>query len=509
MCLQRVRPSFLDCADMSTNLSGRNEGEGLVCPAMKSDMTNAASISPASHNQQVEHQSPMPVPAGELFAWHTRPGAVRRLMPPWDPAEIVEEASAIENGSRTTFRVKIGPFTKRWIAEHEAVEPPHRFSDRMVEGPFAAWRHTHEAVPRGPAASTLVDRITYRPPLGVLGRLLGGGLIRRKLERLFRYRHALTAGDLAMHQRIGAPPMRILVTGASGFVGTPLQAFLQTGGHHVECLRRPYSEGEASGPQWDPAAGILDPHVLEGYDAVIHLAGANIAGGRWTRKRKQLILDSRVDGTRLLASTLAAMRAPPPVLITASAIGFYGDRGSAVVDEAAAKGDGFLADVCEAWEAATYPAVQAGIRVAHMRFGIILSPEGGALGKMLLPFKLGVGGRLGSGRQVMSWVHMDDVLGAILHAVQNEGISGPVNVVAPDPVDNRTFTKALGKALGRWTVLPVPAFALRLLLGQMADEMLLSGADVKPSRLLDTGYAFRHPAIGPALRNLFGKDEPS
>jgi len=253
--------------------------------------------------------------------------------------------------------------------------------------------------------------------------------------------------------------------------------------------------------QWDPARGSIDAGGLEGIDGVVHLAGEPI-GERWSAEKKARIRDSRVKGTRLLCETLAQRPTPPKVLVCASAIGYYGDRGAEVLTEESASGASFLADVCRAWEGATEPALQKGIRVVNLRFGVVLSAAGGALAKMLPPFRLGVGGILGSGKQYMSWMTLDDAVGAIRHALLTEPLHGPANAVAPHPVTNEEFTKTLGKVLGRPTRIPLPAFAARLMFGEMADELLLASARVQPAKLLATGYAFRYPELEAGLRHL-------
>jgi hypothetical protein len=254
---------------------------------------------------------------------------------------------------------------------------------------------------------------------------------------------------------------------------------------------------------WDPAAGKIDAAALEGHDAVVHLAGENISQ-RWTAKQKSKILESRIRSTRLLVEALARLTNPPNVLVSASAIGYYGNRGDEILQEDSAAGIGFLPEVCREWEAATQPAAEAGIRVVNLRFGLILSPGGGALAKMFLPFKMGVGGVLGSGRQYWSWISIDDIIGVIHHALRNESLQGPVNAVSPNPVTNREFTKILGHVLKRPTLFPVPAFTLRLVFGEMADEMLLASARVQPAKLLNSGYDFRYPELEGALRHLLG-----
>jgi uncharacterized protein (TIGR01777 family) len=258
---------------------------------------------------------------------------------------------------------------------------------------------------------------------------------------------------------------------------------------------------------WDPEAGRLDPVALEGFDGVVHLAGENIAGGRWTPDRKARIRQSRVLGTRLLCETLARLQRPPETLVSASAVGFYGDRGNEEISESNRAGTGYLAEVCEDWEKATEPARRAGIRVVNLRIGIVLSPKGGALSRMLPPFSLGLGGRLGHGGQFMSWISLPDLSAVILRALTDPRLRGPVNAVAPEPVTNREFTRTLASVLGRPALLPMPAFLARLAFGQLADALLLGGAKVRPGKLIESCFEFQHPTLEIALRELLGRPE--
>ncbi len=300
-----------------------------------------------------------------------------------------------------------------------------------------------------------------------------------------------------------ARAMRIAVTGSSGLIGRALTSRLEAAGHDVlRVVRRSVPDRARGEAHWDPALGVIDAEQLEGLGAAVHLAGENVAEGRWTAEKKAAIRRSRVGGTRLLAGALAAVKMPPLCLLSASATGYYGDRGDEVLDEESTPGRGFLADTCRAWESATDVAAEAGVRVVHLRFGVVLTPEGGALQKLGLPFRMGVGGRIGSGRQYMPWVSRTDAVGAILHALKRSDVCGPVNVVAPEAVTNGDFTRALGRALKRPTLLPLPAFVARALLGEMADEMLLAGQRARPKVLEDTSYAFQHPALEPTLRRL-------
>jgi uncharacterized protein len=294
--------------------------------------------------------------------------------------------------------------------------------------------------------------------------------------------------------------MRIALTGSHGLVGSALKDRLTSAGHEVLSLVR---SGPASGElqaRWNPNSNEIDLAALEGVHAAIHLAGENLASGRWTPSRKKLIRDSRILGTRLLSQGLASLRSKPRVLISASGVGIYGSRGDVLLTEESAPGSGFLARLCQDWEAAAGEAMNAGIRVAQLRFGIILSRDGGALPKMLPPFRLGLGGPAGHGRQFWSWIALQDVLRAITHVLANESLAGPVNVVSPEPLRNRDFTAQLGRVLKRPSWLPAPAFALRLALGEMADEALMASARVHPERLLASGFKFEHPKLEPALR---------
>lgn len=297
--------------------------------------------------------------------------------------------------------------------------------------------------------------------------------------------------------------MQVLVSGGTGLIGSALTSELESKGHTVIVLSRSKPSSELV-VRWDPSRGRIDASRLEGIDAVVHLAGESIIG-RWTEEKKRRIRESRVQGTRLLAETIAGLSDKPRAMVCASGINYYGDRGNELLREESEPGDAFLSEVVREWEAAADPAREAGIRVANLRFGVVLSPEGGALGTTLPIFKLGGGGRIGSGRQWWSWVALDDVVGAIVHALENDSVEGPVNVVAPNPLTNAEYTKVLGAVLNRPTIFPVPAPAIRAVLGQVADELLLASMRVEPAKLKESGYEFRYPELEGALRHLLGR----
>lgn len=300
--------------------------------------------------------------------------------------------------------------------------------------------------------------------------------------------------------------MKVLITGSSGLIGSALAPFLAAKGDTVIRLVRPVSRPAADQLVWDPLADRLDAALLEGFEGVVHLAGENIGTSRWTPSVKSRLRDSRVKGTRLLAETLVRLAHPPGVLVSASAIGYYGDRGDEVLTEDSPPGTGFLPETCREWEAAAQLAAAQGIRVVNLRSGMILAATGGALARMLPPFKLGVGGVVGSGRQYVSWITLDDVIAAVHHALTDERLRGAVNAVAPAAVTNREFTNVLGHVLHRPTLLPAPAFALRLALGELADALLLASSRVSPARLQATGFAFGFPDLEGALRHVLGKE---
>ncbi len=456
--------------------------------------------------ERFEKSLTVPVPAKALHDWHMRPGAFARLCPPWDPVEIVEAPTGISNGATTTLRVQIGPFRRSWIAEYRACVPGQEFTDAQTTGPFKSWEHRHQFIPKGDQKSVLIDGIDYQLPLGFLGRMFGKRFVAKKLEATFRYRHTVTAQDLT--RASGRPPdprLNILVTGASGLVGSALVPYLENAGHKIITLGRSPNPDDPRALTWDPDAGTLNLAAAGPLDAVVHLAGENIAAGRWTRKQKDRIFYSRKRGTRLLADALARLEKPPKVLVSASGVNYYEPSAYNIHTEGSPLGTGFLADVCRVWEGETRPAREAGIRVVNTRLGVVLTPAGGALSKMLLPFKLGIGGRMGDGRQRMSWIALDDVIDVLHNAVIDPRFVGPVNVTSPNIVDNREFAATLGRVLRRPSLIPLPKQALTLAFGEMARETVLPDLAVAPAKLKECGYEFRFPELEGALRHLLGR----
>lgn len=443
----------------------------------------------------------LPFPRERVWEWHLGPGALTRLTPPFEPVEVVA-AEGVRNEAEVVVRARVAPgIDSFWTMQHHDVVPPEAFSDRMLRGPFERWEHLHRFESLGSAATRASDEIVWTLPLGPLGSL-ADGVVRRRLERMFAYRHTTLATDLAEHARAQGARLRIAITGARGFLGRQLTAFLTTGGHTVTRLvRGAPGEGEL---RWDPS-GSWDASSLDGYDGVIHLAGESIADGRWTPERKNRIARSRVEGTRALTTALARLPRPPRSFISASAMGIYGDRGDELLTERSSLGADFLARIAKEWEEGAAPLVAKGGRTVQLRFGVLLSPQGGALAQMLPPFLAGVGGRLGNGKQWMSWLALDDAIYLIHRALIDPRFSGPLNAVAPEPITNAGFTSVLGTVLRRPTILPAPAPALKLLFGELAGATFLASQRLDPTRLRELGFEWRYPTLEGSLRHLLGR----
>ncbi|MBJ8339344.1 TIGR01777 family oxidoreductase [Antrihabitans sp. YC3-6] len=450
----------------------------------------------------IEFESTIDFPQSVVFEWFSRPGAMPRLIPPWQPMRAVEEATSLADG-----RAVLGfPGGLRWIAQHEAAsyDPPNRFVDVLSSDGIATlpprvigkWRHTHEFAHAGHGSTRVIDRVDTPVPAFML-------------RSTFEYRHRQLVDDLTAHQRAadqGAVPLTVAITGSSGLVGSALAAFLTTGGHRVVRLVRRSPTGPDE-RMWDPANPATD--LFADVDAVVHLAGESIAA-RFTEAHKRTLRESRIDPTRKLAA-VAAKSSSKPVFVTASAIGFYGpDRGDEELTEDSERGGGFLADLVEDWENATAPASDAGLRVVQVRTGIVQTPAGGTLGLLRPLFAAGLGGRLGSGSQWLSWIGLDDLLDVYYRALFDERLRGPVNAVAPQPVRNTEYTKVLAAVLHRPAVLPVPGFGPRLLLGRQGTEELAEADQrVLPRKLAQLGHEFRYAGLEETLRHQLGKSRSS
>ena len=461
-----------------------------------------------------KHETVVNADIDTTFAWFEHEGSFRRLMPPWEVAQEVRADDSLEVGSQRVFKFPApgAPFINlTWVAEHTGYDKPNYFADTMVKGPFWKWDHDHYLKEEN-GVTTVVDDVTYSVPFGPLGMLvdkvLGGSLVTGRISSMFKAREFRLKRDLDNHAKfLDMPRKKILVVGSSGLIGTQLVAFLDTGNHEVWRLVRRVADSNKNEISWNPDKGEINAKELEGFDVVIHLGGVGIGDKRWSKKRKAAIRESRVNSTELLSKTLASLEDKPDLFMMASAIGYYGNRGDEELDESSTSGeDGyFLTDVCKAWENSANPAKDAGIRTVHMRTGIVISAVGGALGKMLLPAKMGGGGPIGSGKQWMSWISMDDQIYSMYHLMMSEGVSGEYNLTAPNPVRQKQFAKDLGRVLRRPAFAPLPGFMMKIMFGEMGARLTLDSLRVLPKNLQDSGYEFIHTDLQSALSDSLGK----
>lgn len=444
-------------------------------------------------------------PLTETFAWHDRLGALERLNPPWSPIKLVFSDNSLKENSRVTVLVPIAgflPFYTRWQIVHQTYNPPYLFKDVLKKGPFAKWEHNHKFSSISEDETFHEDQIEIQFPYEIITKLGGKKFLSSELTRVFKYRHQITKTDLAVHKNVS--PQRIAITGSSGFIGSALIPFLTTGGHNiVKVVRKPSANKNEA--YWDQRNSSLEIAKLENLSAFIHIAGEGIADGKWTEGKKRAIKESRVNGTKTIVDRLLKLKNPPQCFISASAIGIYKNSLDETYDESSETDNGFLAETCKEWEAASQKLTDRGIRVVNLRIGIVLSPNGGALKKMLIPFLFGMGGILGDGKQQMSWIALEDLIRIIYFCLNNDSISGPVNCTAPHPVSNYDFTKILGKVLNRPTGFPTPLWLLKLAYGDMIDEVLLASQRVMPKKLSDFGFEFLYPELEDALRFCLGR----
>ncbi|MCS6267602.1 MAG: TIGR01777 family protein [Vampirovibrio sp.] len=472
-------------------------------------------------------ESRLPVPPEVGFAWHERPQTFGRLNAPWESVRLLKLPNKLSDDETAIIQVALTgrfhpwlPLWKTWLARHHNYVAGAQFTDTQETGPFSTWSHTHSLLANETDASgqtsLLQDKMHFQLPLAPLSDWLGGLMvIRLKLMRMFRYRHEITKLDLERHSLAasnGFHHQRILISGASGMVGRALIAFLVSGGHTVVRLVRNQAELDCTTPAWvgtsalywQPETGETPTlEALEGFDACIHLGGANIAEKRWNPQVKQTLWQSRVQSTQLLAEILAKLAHPPKVFVTASGVRAL---------EAPSANPSFLKQLADAWEQATLPASDAGIRCVQLRLGVVLGLQGGLLAKLVFPFLLGGGVCLDNGKQSVDWVSLEDVLGAVYHCLYSSSLSGGVTVVAPESSTNEDFTKAMHEVLFRpYFGFSVPAWALRLLAGaEFTDAVLLNAErlETAPAQLMNSGFDFAFPALVPALRFHLGVASP-
>jgi uncharacterized protein (TIGR01777 family) len=447
----------------------------------------------------------------ETFDYHTREGALERLVPPWSILTVTSHEGNIKNGAMSTFKVRLGSIGFHWKATHFGYVQDWQFQDKMVKGPFQIWIHTHSFTPDKIGQCKMEDKIAYSPPFGKLGTMLLNKTIQHNLNQLFHYRHRILRNDISLWKLAeGIKGQKILITGSNGLIGSSLIPLLAAAGEHkVTRLERPSSRRNDIRSRslfWDPSSDKVNLKDLEGFDVVIHLAGENIFG-RWTDSKKQRILGSRVKSTRLLCDSLIKLANPPSTLICASATGFYGNRGNEVLTEESKPGFGFLSEVCREWEESTQIAKDVGIRVVNSRFGVVLTPKGGMLQKLLALSRFGLGLRFGHENQYISWVSIEDVIGSIFYSIINSSIKGPVNVVSPYPVTNLEFSNTLTSIMKSKIMLPISQKLATMMLGELADSTIASSTLVVPKKLSLAGYRFINPDLEDSLRLLLGRQQ--
>ena len=426
----------------------------------------------------------------------------------WSILTVTGHEGDIRDGAISTFKVSLGPIGFKWMVGHFGYLQDQQFQDKMIKGPFQSWIHTHSFIPDEIGHCIMEDKIAYSPRFGKLGPILLNNTIQNSLNQLFHYRHRILSNDINLWKIDGRNKgQKILITGSHGLIGSSLIPLLTAAGEHkITRLARPPSNRNNTNSHsivWDPSDDKVNVKELEGFDVVVHLAGENIFG-RWTDSKKQRILESRIKSTRLLCDSLIKLANPPSTLICASAIGFYGNRGDEVLDEESKPGSGFLSDVCEKWEESTETARDAGIRVVNTRFGVVLTSKGGILQKLLAPSRLGLSFRLGDSNRYIRWVSIEDAIGSIFYSIINSSISGPVNVVSPNPVTSLEFSKTLARIVKSKIMLPISQKLARMVFGELEDVLISSSALVVPNKLSSAGYRFVNPKVEDTLRLLVG-----
>ena len=450
------------------------------------------------------YTSIFPCRAGELYDYHARPGALQRLLPPWDRTEVVSKTGSLDPGGRVVLKLHLGPIPFTWEAHHVENNPGKMFRDIQTRGPFTLFSHTH-AFSDTENGARLDDRIDFRLPGHAVLPRYAVEKVKTVLRRSFTYREHVLREDLLLHAKYSKKPLNILISGAGGVLGSALVPLLTTGGHKVYRLVRRKPDDSGLEIRWDPENNKIDVAKLPRLDGIIHLAGEYIGLSRWSSEKKRRVLHSRTRGTDLLARTIARLPARPKVFLSASAVGYYGDRGSQVLTEVEMPGNDYISEVCRQWEASAAPAADAGIRTVLMRLGVGLTPRGGALERLLNASPLAYIRYFGDGSQYISWISIDDMAAAILHCLVTTNLAGPVNITGPEPVDNHTLIRLLSEITGKPRVHPLPGRLLKTVFGQMASEILLSSCRVSSQKLLDSGFTYRHPDLPTALQIMLGR----
>jgi len=430
------------------------------------------------------YESFLPYSKEKIMTFLLQDASIERMIPTWLNAKLIGGGSSQKSGSKTILRIGKAPFHVDWVIQYEAVSDRGEFVHKLNIGPLRYCRHTRsvESVEGG---CVVKDKVEYKLPIFISKRSM-----QKKIYRVFSFVHQRIKNDLLVFYRYDTKPLKVLLSGSSGLVGRALSSFLQSQGHDVWSLKRGDSDVKNKIIGWNPSKDEMDPQSIDGFDAVVHLAGENIGVKAWTQDQKDNIFKSRCRDTWLLSKTMSRCKNHPKVFVCASAIGFYGDCGQEIVNEDSPPGKDFLADLCVKWEEAARVLSSKDVRCVQTRFGLILDPQGGVLSQILPVFRMCLGGRLGSGSQVYSWVALDDVIYAIYHCIKNENLSGPVNIVSTSPTCQKTFASMLAKALHKGCFMPIPSFFLKIVLGERADALILRSTNVEPLRLKQSGYEF-------------------
>lgn len=472
---------------------GNNSGEGLV----------------------FVKQSKIDSPVEDVFSYHLHSGSLTRLIPPWSIFRVLQESDQLKNESLAILQLKIGPIKIKWISQHQGYIENVQFQDEMKHGPFQKWLHTHSFWPDPDGKCLMQDRIQY----SIFPILNNFAFVNKRLQnylnRFFEYRHELLKNDFKLSRQISQyKNKKVLVSGSSGLIGSALIPLLKTvGNHDVIRMIRPTSLSfpltgsvlnNSDKITWDPSVESIDLRSMEGFDTIIHLGGSNILG-RWTKSRKQVIRKSRLQSTKLICESILRLQKPPSTFICASAIGYYGNRGEEILTEDSVAGSGYLADLCEDWEDLSKPLISEGIRVIHLRFGLVLTPQGGLLSKLVIPSLLRTALKIKDENPFLSWISIEDAIRIILFAMSHNKIAGPINVVSPKPVRMVEFVKAVSTVFKVKFTLALNKNLVKLAIGEALNEVILSSSFVLPKKISSFGYLYVNSDLEQCLHSLLGR----